>query len=192
MTDSVISPDDVFRRRLRQVREARHLSRPQLAELLAAVGHRIAPSELRKLENGPKNVLLRDVLALAYVLDVSPLSLLLPYGTGETVTTAGITIPVIEERVTVVPGTDSSDFYSFKSWLRGREPLSGQDATSFYRESPPDELIALRRAALDLEIGEPTVTGANALRTWLFEEGELPIDLEPGGQLWKPTRGEKE
>lgn len=49
-----------------------------LTELLEKAGHPIAPLGLRRIEAGERRVSVDDLVALAVVFDVSPLTLLLP------------------------------------------------------------------------------------------------------------------
>lgn len=67
---------------VRKLREKRRLTRQQVSDHLAALGRHILPSGVAKLEEekdkGARRVDVDDLVALALVLDVSPLRLLLP------------------------------------------------------------------------------------------------------------------
>lgn len=63
---------------LRSTRESRRLDLRGLADLLRGVGRYIAPSALSKIENEVRRVESDELMALAAVLNVSPLQLLLP------------------------------------------------------------------------------------------------------------------
>ena len=111
----------IFRRRLREVRDGRRMTRVELSARLDEIGHPIDALTIARIENGrAKRVHLDDVVALAYALDVSPLFLLLPYGKGETVPVDGLEIPVYDDLVTIASGLDPIDHYALRSWLRAR------------------------------------------------------------------------
>lgn len=63
---------------LKAVRERRGLDLRTLAERLKAAGRYIAPSALSKIENEARRVEVDELMALAAVLNVSPLAILLP------------------------------------------------------------------------------------------------------------------
>jgi hypothetical protein len=99
---------------------------------------------IRKIEDGRKKTIPLDyVFAIAYALDVSPPFLLLPDA---------------KEHVAVAPNVEPEDNVRLELWLRGDEPLPGQDRRRFLRELPPDRLTQLHKAALELEYGRPRPT----------------------------------
>ena len=59
-------------------REARNLGYAALSRRLAALGRKIPPLALRRIEAGERRVDVDDLVALAVALDVTPLALLLP------------------------------------------------------------------------------------------------------------------
>ena len=63
---------------VRQFREDRRLGFAELSRQLAEIGREIPPLGLRRIESGERRVDVDDLVALAVVLDVSPLALLLP------------------------------------------------------------------------------------------------------------------
>ena len=63
---------------VRQLREDRRLGYAELSRQLADIGREIPPLGLRRIESGERRVDVDDLVALAFVFDVSPLALLLP------------------------------------------------------------------------------------------------------------------
>jgi len=157
MTKMVVAPNAVFRRRMQQVREQHPMTRRQLAARLAEIGFAMDRTTITKTEQGRrKTVPLDDVFAIAYALDVSPAFLLLPYA---------------KEHVAVAPNVGPEDSVRLELWLRGDEPLPGQDRRRFLRELPPDRLAQLRKAALELEYGRPHPTEGRQSREKDDREG---------------------
>jgi transcriptional regulator with XRE-family HTH domain len=126
------------------------MTRRQLAARLAEIGVAMDRTTITKIEQGRKKAVpVDDVFAIAYALDVSPAFLLLPYA---------------KEHVAVAPNLGPVDNLRLELWLRGDEPLPGQDRRRFLRELPPDRLTQLRKTALELEYGRPHPTEAHQLR----------------------------
>ncbi len=65
--------------RVRQVRNEREFTQQELSRRLWAVGRHMPTASIGRLESGDRRVDVDDLMALAYALDVSPLSLLLPF-----------------------------------------------------------------------------------------------------------------
>lgn len=65
--------------RVRIVRNEVGLTQNDLSARLAAIGRPMPTASIGRLESGDRRVDVDDLMALAYVLDVSPLSLLLPF-----------------------------------------------------------------------------------------------------------------
>jgi transcriptional regulator with XRE-family HTH domain len=125
-------PSDVVRRQLRHVRVSRGLTQKGLAKRLSELGYPMESLTVARIEHGRmKRLSLDDVFAFAYALNVSPLFLMQS-----------------QEAVKVVPDVEPVDQVALRSWLRGYEPLPGQEVQHFNRELPPDELNDLRIAAL--------------------------------------------
>jgi transcriptional regulator with XRE-family HTH domain len=72
------STGDRLRRRLVEIRKRRGLSQADLSAALDEVGVRLHPTAIAKIESGKRAVTIDEVLALACVLNMSPLDLLLP------------------------------------------------------------------------------------------------------------------
>jgi hypothetical protein len=165
------------------VREERLLTRAQLAEKLAASGYpTLNEMRLTRIETGrTRGIDLDDMLALAFVLDCSPLHLLLPYGSGETFELPdGSRFPLYDEDVTVVPDAQPMSHLMLRPWLRGAEPLPGQNVARFASSAPPDELASLRTEARSIEHGKPVIPLAVAVRNEMDgEETAEPPALSP-------------
>lgn len=177
-------PSNVIRRRLRELRGTRRLTRGQLSERLEAIGYPIEALTLARIEGGrTKRLSVDDVFALAYALNVSPLFLALPYG-GETRDYEGQTVWLSNETVEVATQVQPISPDQLRDWLRGAEPLPGQNRADFYRELPPDELSRVMRAAHQVEVGRPSPPGAVALRNALIADGEaVPVPTVPAPEL---------
>jgi hypothetical protein len=135
---------------MRQVREQHPLSRPKLSARLAEIGFAMDWTTIRKIEEGRKKTVPLDyVFAIAYALDVSPAFLLRPDA---------------EEHIAVAPNVEPEDNTRLELWLRGDEPLPGQDRPRFLRELPPDRLTQLHKAVLELEYARSHPSEAHRLR----------------------------
>lgn len=95
---------------VRRARERRGLSARELSRRLEAAGYPLAQTLISRLERGEREATASDVVALAAVLNVSPLALLLPLGDDGAqdvnVTGAG-TVPI----------------HQAWAWAQGYEPL---------------------------------------------------------------------
>ncbi|MGF6822421.1 transcriptional regulator with XRE-family HTH domain [Microbacterium sp. ZKA21] len=65
--------------RVRLIRREREMTQEHLSATLAAIGRPMPTASIGRLESGDRRVDVDDLMALAYALDVSPLSLLLPF-----------------------------------------------------------------------------------------------------------------
>lgn len=137
------------------------MTRRQLSARLRELGHPIDTTTIEKIETGrKKTVSLDSVFAIAVALDVSPLFLLLPYQEGE--------------QVAAAPNAEPDTIWTLELWLRGDDPLTGQDRARFYRELPPHRFEKVRDAALGLYHGQLVPPGAVDLRNAMLEAGEAP------------------
>lgn len=123
-----------FGRQTGQTRRRLGWTSTDLATALAAHGFDADRTIVSKIENGRRRVSLDEAMAIALVLNVSPLHLLVPRDDRE-VEIGGATF-----RASAV-----------RAWVRGEAPLEGQDPKIYFTESD-DESIT-RRAALDAAIG---------------------------------------
>lgn len=130
------STGDRLRRRLTEVRKRRGLSQADLSGRLSDVGVTVHPTAVAKIERGTRAVTIDEVLALAYVLGVSPTNLLLPTGDADPVE---VTPRVSELAIWV------------RDWIAGEGPLPSQAGGSeserrhatddYFREAPEREQL---------------------------------------------------
>lgn len=120
----------MFRERLREFRQARHLSQAQLAARVNAQGGVVTQTTITRLERGPREVTLDEMLSLARALNVSPLALLLPTGdAGEVMSIDGV-------QVTAGKVVD---------WFLGHSPIDrGIEAQLAYFSALPSYLLEVR------------------------------------------------
>lgn len=108
-TGSVNGPEEVFRRRLQEAREARGgMSQRELAARVANIGMKINQSAITRIERGERKVSLGEAIALAAALDVAPVNLFLPIDGDEPVRLA----PALEV-----------DLTHARKWATGERPL---------------------------------------------------------------------
>ena len=103
-------------------REARNLGYAALSRRLAALGRKIPPLALRRIEAGERRVDVDDLVALAVALDVTPLALLLPAAT--------------DEEARLVPAHDPMPWQHIWLWATGQQVASG-DPVMFMRDCNP-------------------------------------------------------
>ena len=140
---------------LKRVRQERSLTQEQVSRRLDGTGHSIGPAAVGKIETGDRRVEVDDLMALAVALDVSPLSLLLPWSwyPDQPQAVTGLHTKPTAERIWM--------------WAIGSEPLfadadADEDAVREFKEAsvPPwlgnINLLAdrrYRRAAADGDDG---------------------------------------
>jgi transcriptional regulator with XRE-family HTH domain len=114
----------VFAQRLKDVREWHtSLSQAGLSRRLERLGHAIGRERIAKLETGRARPTLDDVLAIAVVLNVSPLFLI---------------VPPLGTRLRI--GKEAIDSKGAREWIRGKKPLPGQSDAAFAAQQPEDEI----------------------------------------------------
>jgi transcriptional regulator with XRE-family HTH domain len=69
---------DRVAKNIERVRKARQLNQKDVSALLKGIGRRMLPTVISKMERGERRIDVDDLVALALVLNVSPLTLLLP------------------------------------------------------------------------------------------------------------------
>lgn len=97
----------------------------ELARRLEAVGRPIPPLGLRRIEAGERRVDVDDLMALAVVLGVSPLTLLLPHGDASDTSDLG--------------GKELQNVQLWR-WAIGERPLDGKEPRRFQADSLPSWL----------------------------------------------------
>lgn len=122
---------EVIAGRLKEVREWHRLSQAALSRLLGQAGHTIDRGRVAKLETGRARPTVEDLLAVALVLDVSPLFLV---------------VPPLGTRLRV--GRESLQAPDARAWWRGEKPLPATDEAAFAAQRPEDEIPLEYRAAV--------------------------------------------
>jgi transcriptional regulator with XRE-family HTH domain len=118
-------PSEVFRRRLREVRQIRGWTQQELATELDKAGVKLGEFAIARLESGKRRgVTLDEVIAVAAVLGVSPLHML---------------VPLDDTRVHLAPLLPAIRAVDARAWLRGQRPLRQADERVFYTQTPDSE-----------------------------------------------------
>jgi transcriptional regulator with XRE-family HTH domain len=169
-----VGPVEAVAARVSELRRRKDMTAAELGRRMTALGVKWDRFAVANLESGKRQtVTLTEWLALARVLDVSPLHLLVPLEEVEFNVTPEESVPASRAR----------------AWLRGGEPLSGTDQRIFRSEVPLDELPAPTQGRLTIE-GQAVrdslraeyraATGEeisdDALLNWMFR-GERPTEM---------------
>jgi transcriptional regulator with XRE-family HTH domain len=169
------TPQDVFRDRLRDLRTDRGLSQQQLAEKVAQLGGHVPRVTITRLESGPREVTLDELLSLAAALSVSPLMLLLP----------------VDETSQMRLGSQTLTTREVASWYLGgwageRPELLGLRATSIpgalhgvIRSRAPGELRMLADFEEDGSDKQKLLLEAAAHAEWLLRKHRAPVKTIP-------------
>jgi transcriptional regulator with XRE-family HTH domain len=121
-----LTPTQAVAKRVREVRQKRRLTAAQLAEQMTRVGVPWKRGVVAKLESGLREaVSVEELLALAYVLDVAPVHLLVPFDDDAQPYQA---TPMKVEAAGFV-----------RDWIRGDWYLDGTDVRGFFSELPEHE-----------------------------------------------------
>ena len=134
-------PSEVLSRRLLEFRSKRLWSQDEVASRMVAYGFSWVRSTVAKVELGTREVAVNELVALAFVLGVSPVSLLVPAET-------------IAQQVHVTPNTVTGSDNAWH-WMVGNQPMGGfypdeilmpgdgshEAAARFYNEACPDFVV---------------------------------------------------
>lgn len=113
----------VLAERVKTLRKSRGWTAQRLAEEMTAAGFRWERMVVTKLETGRRqSVSIDELFGLAFVLDVSPIHLLVP--------------PDDEPPVYLVTPTVPTSPHVVRDWIKGRRPLYEQDLNRFITEIP--------------------------------------------------------
>lgn len=117
-------PSEVFRKRLREVRQIRGWTQKELAEALSRTGADLNEFTITRMESGKRRVSLDEAVAIAAVLGPSLLHMVVP----------------LEERgrVDLAPKMPAK-VIDARAWIRGQRPLRRADEQLFYFQTPPSE-----------------------------------------------------
>ena len=119
------APVETITRRVREARNRKGMTAQELADRLKASGIPWDRGTVTKLETGRRqSVTVVELLALARVLDVSPLHLLVPLEEVDYQVTPRERVPADRAR----------------QWIRGTKPLAGTDLQIFWTEAPLNEV----------------------------------------------------
>lgn len=122
-----VDPVQAVAARVSELRKRKGMTAAEVGRRMTAHGVKWDRFTVANLESGKRqSVTLTEWLALARVLDVSPLHLLVPLEEVEFSVTPDEALPASRVR----------------AWVRGQEPLPGTDQRIFRSEVPLDELQA--------------------------------------------------
>lgn len=119
---------DTARYRIRKARESRGNTAVELSGMVRAIGRDLSPVAIRRIEFGARRIDVDDLLALAQVLDISPLALVLPLGESP------------DEEFRTSEFNDDWTLERWWKWAHGEEPLYPKmwgSATEFRSWSVP-------------------------------------------------------
>lgn len=123
---------EAVRANFKRLREAKNLSYAGIARMLEEIKRPIPELGVRRIESGDRRVDADDLVALAAVLGVSPISLLLPGMPGADDPGAKVAAPT--------PGGRRIDKDALWHWLRAEGPLLGYTASArqFFIDARPE------------------------------------------------------
>jgi transcriptional regulator with XRE-family HTH domain len=127
----VDSPQEIARRRIRELRRRHDWSQQDLADALARLGVPVDRATVARVELGERGLSLDEAFQYAIALDVAPASLFLPLGSDDVQLAGEVTVPAPRAR----------------RWLTGQEPLEGQDARYWLHELPEETMLAALESA---------------------------------------------
>lgn len=162
MNKPSIPIDDLFRLRVRELRERHFRSQGSFAKALREAGLKISQPTVHRIENGGRKVSLQEALVIAATLRVSPVHLLTP----------------ADEKVSIEI-TPKLTFRAprIKSWLLSLWPLRDGDMREFAYEMSADDLRRLME-----EKTRPTriPAVAKALEKYQAERRKQIVSDQPG------------
>ncbi|HME16029.1 MAG TPA: helix-turn-helix transcriptional regulator [Mycobacterium sp.] len=137
---------ETVRRNIRDIRDKKGISGPELSEKLAELHRPIPPLGIHRIESGTRRVDVDDLVAIALALNVSPLALLLP--------TWADAVLADGERYLAEQIWD---------WATGVRPLSAtEDVLEFIRYSDPFGWVVIKDQVEQNRDMNPSVQGALA------------------------------
>jgi transcriptional regulator with XRE-family HTH domain len=122
----VNSPQEIARKRIRELRRRHDWSQQDLADALGRLGMPVDRATVARVELGERGLSLDEAFEYALALDVAPVSLFLPLGGDDVRLASGVVVPAPRAR----------------RWLIGQEPLEGQDARYWLHELPEEAMLA--------------------------------------------------
>jgi transcriptional regulator with XRE-family HTH domain len=112
-------PSETVQEQLGKLRERQGLRQQGLADRVKEIGGSLDRAAIGKIEAKARGVSLDDLFVLAAALRIAPLQLFIPLG---------------KEAVEVTPLLNEIGADHFREWVRGRKPLRGEDATTYFSE----------------------------------------------------------
>jgi transcriptional regulator with XRE-family HTH domain len=156
-------PSDVFVEQMRIQRARKGWTQKQLAARLAKLGFDVHQTTIGKWEAGERRITLDEALAIAVALDVDPTHM---------VAGSYSDVPFARPSIALSPKTPPLSARQMRMWVRGQQPVWGQDEKRYYTEVGPDEWRVVQR---------PGVAGLlRAVQDLLdaFADDDLEVALE--------------
>jgi transcriptional regulator with XRE-family HTH domain len=119
---SAPTPSRIAARRLKELRQRRGMSAQRLADRLEGAGVKLRRAAIAKIENGTRSIDLDEALALAWALDVGPLSFFLPPQEED------------QDQLVTVAGTTTAPAWEVREWSQGLRPLLTQNGILYFSE----------------------------------------------------------
>lgn len=136
----------------------------QLASRLTRLGLHVHQTTVGKWEAGERRIALDEALAISVALDVCPAHLVAgSYSDG----TPGDPTIALSESTAPVSARE------MRMWVRGQQPLWGQDERRYYTEVPHDEWLALRRAGVMLLLRSVQ----DLVEAWADDDRESAVEI---------------
>lgn len=132
-------PSELFAEQMRIQRERKGWTQRHLASRLARLGFSVHQTTVGKWEARERRISLDESLAISAALDVAPANMV-----------AGAYLDPEPAAVTIAlgPRTPAVTGRQMRAWMRGQQPLWGQDEKRYFTEIAPDEWLAMQRAGL--------------------------------------------
>lgn len=119
-----MDPTQAVIERVKVLRRKRRLTAQQLAERMTEAGVPWKAGVVTKLETGRReSINLAELLALAYVLDVALVHLI-------------VSAELDKDALCAITPTQAVTADTARRWIRGQEPLPGQDPRDYHSEVP--------------------------------------------------------
>lgn len=174
-TDQVAAPVETIRKRVKELRGRSSMTGAQLADQMVRQGVSWNRSIVANFEAGRRpNVSVTEWLALAQVLNVSPLHLLVSPDAKPT-------------DVYQVTPTRTALAFEVREWVRGYYPLNADEAL-FEREAPRGETVSVSLGEAGYQVTlDRSPASMRALET--FMRGTLP-GMHPADDIYD-TEGDQ-
>lgn len=130
---------EIFAVQMRIQRERKGWTQKQLASRLVALGFPVHQTTVGKWESGDRRISLDDALAISAALDVSPASM---------ISGAFLPVPPSAAVIALSGETPPVSGLEMRMWVRGQQPLWGQDERRYFTEVPADEWEGMRSAGM--------------------------------------------